>query len=442
MVLSRAAKALRSIHIRLLLVILMAGIGMNVLVLAALSAHRAILADAFGRGVAQYVRYLAKDLGSPPNLERARELAGSTGMMIHYFSPEASWSTSGRMPSVPWERLHMLRDVGRIRAGFFRGNHYVVYKEGNDRKLVFEIARNPERDQRLAWIGLFLVFLVTMLFVGSYWCIRRIMAPLRPLTEGVRRLGSGELDHRVGVKGSNELGELAAAFNRMAEQLQQLMDSKDRMLLDVSHELRSPLTRMKLALAMAPEGPLKESLMEDVTEMERMVTTILENARAQSGGLILERQRIDLLALVRDEVKLHENLAPGVRLENGPEAAELSLDPEKTRMVIRNLLENALKYSREASVPVTVRVHALADAVLVSIQDRGIGIPQEDLPFVFEPFYRVDPSRSRETGGFGLGLSLCKAIMEAHGGSISIESQVGIGTTAHLHFPCEKPEPE
>ncbi|NTU48140.1 MAG: HAMP domain-containing protein, partial [Syntrophobacteraceae bacterium] len=289
MVLSRAAKALRSIHIRLLLVILMAGIGMNVLVLAALSAHRAILADAFGRSVAQYVRYLAKDLGSPPNLERARELAGSTGMMIHYFSPEASWSTSGRMPSVPWERLHMLRDVGRIRAGFFRGNHYVVYKEGNDRKLVFEIARNPERDQRLAWIGLFLVFLVTMLFVGSYWSIRRIMAPLRPLTEGVRRLGSGELDHRVGVKGSNELGELAAAFNRMAEQLQQLMDSKDRMLLDVSHELRSPLTRMKLGLAMAPEGPLKESLMEDVTEMERMVTTILENARAQSGGLILER---------------------------------------------------------------------------------------------------------------------------------------------------------
>jgi signal transduction histidine kinase len=210
----------------------------------------------------------------------------------------------------------------------------------------------------------------------------------------------------------------------------------------VSHELRSPLTRMKLALAMAPKGPLKESLMEDVTEMERMVTTILENARAQGGGLSLERQRIDLVAIVRDEVKLHENLAPGVRLENDPEAAELSLDPEKTRRVIRNLLENALKYSREASVPVTVRVHVLADAVAVSIQDRGIGIPREDLPFVFEPFYRVDPSRSRETGGFGLGLSLCKAIMEAHGGSISIESQVGAGTTAQLQFPRETPEPE
>lgn len=444
MVPDRAAKALRSVHARLFLVILMTGLGMNILALAALSAHRALLADAFGRSVAQYVRYLARDLGSPPSLERARELAASTGMMIHYFSPGASWSTSGRMPSIPWERLHMFRDVGRIRAGFFRGNHYFVYRDGDDRKLVFEIGRNPDKDQRLAWIGLFLVFLVTMLFVGTYWWVRRIMAPLKTLGEGVRKLGAGELDHRVEVKGSDELGELATAFNLMAQRLQELMHSKDRMLLDVSHELRSPLTRMKVALAMAPEGPMKESLMDDIIQMERMVTTILEGARARSGALSLNCEWVNLVALIRDEVKLCENHPPGIRLEDVSDSADvfMYLDRERTRTVLRNLLENAMKYSGESIDPVRVRIHAAEDAVIVSIQDRGIGIPSDDIPFLFEPFYRADPSRSRETGGFGLGLSLCKAIMEAHGGSISIESQIGMGTTVRLKFPRDREAPE
>jgi signal transduction histidine kinase len=289
-------------------------------------------------------------------------------------------------------------------------------------------------------VGASLVILVTLLLIGAYLWIRRIMAPLRQLTQGVRQVGAGRLDHRVAVGRPDELGELASSFNHMAERLQHLIGSKDQMLLDVSHELRSPLTRMKVALEMAPDGALKESLADDVVEMERMVTTILANARAQSRTLSLDLQKIDLAALVRDEIKPYQVQPPGVVMEDPPESAEILVDPDKVKSLLRNVVGNAVKYSKETSGLIEVRLRTEPDSITLEIEDHGIGIPEQDLPFVLEPFYRVDRSRSRETGGFGLGLSLCKAIMEAHGGSISIQSVLGKGTTVRLRFPCRKSE--
>ncbi len=438
MIFSRLGRMVHSIHARLLLVIVVSGMGIHFLLLGALAGHRAIMGDAFRNSVAQYVKYLADDLGSPPELHRAVEVAERTGMTIHYTSPEASWSTSGQPPLVPVEKTHIRHSSERIQAGFSRGHHYLIYRADPERSLLFEITRDPAKDARLIWMGLLLILLVTLLLTGSCLWIRRIMAPLRPLTEGVREVGSGRLDHRVPVRCLDELGELASAFNGMAERLQHLMRSKEQMLLDVSHELRSPLTRMKVALEMAPDGALKESLHEDLGEMERMVTTILANARAQSPNLTLNRQRVDLVSLIAGEMRAFENQPPGVILEEASGPIELFLDPEKMKAVLRNVMENALKYSKESETPVAIRVRRDSESTIVEVEDKGIGICERDLPFVFEPFYRVDRSRSRETGGFGLGLSLCKAVMEAHGGSISIKSAPGMGTTVQLLLPGKK----
>jgi signal transduction histidine kinase len=440
MMLSRLGSSLRLIRTRLLLVIIVSGVGIHLLLLAALTANRALLADAVRNSVAQYASYLVMDLGSPPDFNRAVELAERIGMNIHYFSPEATWSTSGRPPSTSAERLHALDDTGRIQAGGFRRHHFLIYQEDLDHRFIFELVRTPAQDRLLGWVGASLVILVTLLLIGAYLWIRRIMAPLRQLTQGVRQVGAGRLDHRVEVGRPDELGELASSFNHMAERLQHLIGSKDQMLLDVSHELRSPLTRMKVALEMAPDGALKESLAEDVVEMERMVTTILANARSQSHALSLDLQKINLAALIRDEIKPYQLQPPGVVMEDPPESAEILVDTDKVKSLLRNVVGNAVKYSNETSGPIAVRLRTEPDSITLEIEDHGIGIPEQDLPFVLEPFYRVDRSRSRETGGFGLGLSLCKAIMDAHGGSISIQSVFGEGTTVRLHFPHRQSE--
>lgn len=428
-------RALRSIHTRLLLVILVSGLGILLLFRAATYEHRTILANAFRLRVAKYVQYVVKDLGSPPDYGRAVKVADQTDMVICYISPEAHWSTSAlaQWPSV--NPKFKMRITGSIWAERFRGHRYLVYNVDSNHRFMFEMLQDPAGERRLLRVSLIFLFSLILLLAGSFIWIRRILAPLIPLSQGVRRVGAGSLDHRVSIDRADELGELASAFNSMAERLQHLIGAKDRLLLDVSHELRSPLTRMRLALEMSPDGALKDSLAEDIGEMDRIVATILANARMQSGNPALDRQKVDLISLLREAVKPLESQPPGVCLKDAPESVEAFLDPEKTKTVFRNVVGNAIKYSRETSGPVVISARIGPEINTVEIRDEGIGIPEQDLPFVFEPFYRVDRSRSKESGGFGLGLSLCKAIMEAHQGSISIQSAPGKGTTVQLNFP-------
>jgi len=205
----------------------------------------------------------------------------------------------------------------------------------------------------------------------------------------------------------------------------------------VSHELRTPITRINLALEMGPEGMAKDSIRDDLKEMEAMIAEILETARLDSANGKLNLEDADLSALAAEAVAAADARAPGARLI-GARAGEgpiLRVDRARVRKVLANLLDNAIKYSRAGSGPVEVRIEAGPDEVAVRVEDRGVGIPAAELPRLFEPFYRVDPSRARETGGYGLGLSLCKRIMEAHGGSITIASREGEGTEVVLSFP-------
>ncbi len=432
---NRIRRALHSIHVRLLLVITASGLGILILILVAQSARRVIATDAFRNSVGQYVRYLVNDMGNPPDFDRAVEIARNNGMIIHYLPPRGGWSTSGQALSPYVAQNPDWPATGSVRTGKYRGHTYFTYQADSEHRFVFEMVGGPPEDRRLAWLDLSLVFCLALLLTGAFFWGRRIMAPLHPLSQGVRLVGAGHLDHRVHIHCNDELGELASAFNWMAEQLQHLIRSKDQMLLDVSHELRSPLTRMRVALEMAPDGPLKESLDEDIREMDRMVMTILANARMQSGNLDLHRQMIDMVPLIREAIQPMKDEPPGVLVSDAPESLEAFLDHEKVKIVIRNVVGNAIKYSHAASRPISILLRPETDSDIIEIRDEGVGIPVQDLAFVFEPFYRVDRSRSRETGGFGLGLSLCKAIMEAHGGSISIQSTPGEGTIVRLEFP-------
>jgi signal transduction histidine kinase len=214
-----------------------------------------------------------------------------------------------------------------------------------------------------------------------------------------------------------------------------MLDSKERLLLDVSHELRSPLTRVGVALEFIPDGQAKESIRADLEEMTHMISTILDTARSHHVHSDVRLSSGDLIPLLRASVADVDDQPPGVDATGLPAELVCRLDSSKMAIVFRNVLENALKYSAEDSPPVEVTVERRPPFAVVRIRDFGVGIPEAELEAVLEPFYRVDKSRSRRTGGFGLGLSLCKTIMDAHGGKIEISSSPGHGTSVSLSIP-------
>ena len=279
-----------------------------------------------------------------------------------------------------------------------------------------------------------LLLMLLVIIVAGHAMLRRILAPVRWLEQGVASLSAGDLGVTVPRRTNDELGALTDAFNRMVGNIGEMVRARDQLLLDVSHELRSPLTRMKVALALCESGDQTARLSANVSEMEVLVTELLELERLRRGRGLRLREH-DLMEIVRDAVSTFRDVAPGVRLAAAPERLPLSIDADKVRAVLGNLLENASKYAMPDSSEVRVFVDPSACAVRLRITDDGPGIPESDLPNLFEPFFRVDRSRSKRTGGWGLGLSLCKRIMAAHGGNIEVQNNPGRGATFTLSFP-------
>lgn len=283
-----------------------------------------------------------------------------------------------------------------------------------------------------------LLFLFLLVILGVVLSTQRILQgllrPLRVLNEGVVRLGEGDLGVTVPRTTNDEFASLTDAFNLMAGRVREMIGARDQLLVDVSHELRSPLTRMKVALELMPANAQRAQLSSDVTEMERMITGLLELERLRSGhGVNPTRQ--DIVPILRAAVASFADRPPGVEFNTDSADIVIDVDAEQLRTVMRNLLENAVKYSLPDSRAIRVTAEKRAAGAVVSVADDGAGIPSEDRERVFEPFFRVDRSRSKESGGYGLGLSICRRVMEAHGGRIAVESANGRGTSFVLSFP-------
>ena len=427
----------RSIFTKLLVVVLFTGLVIHILVGGFFWAYRTMISQPFQKNIAQYLDYMIADMGLPPNPERAQRLAEQSSLQIHFEGREAKWSTSGKFPKIRQRRLHSLPEYPNIRFGKHRRRPLVQVDRPQGR-YIFELApfHHPDPEHRKPMVILLVV--LTLILVGTFFLIRRILRPVRWLNEGVQEVGQGNLNHRVPEKGADELKRLAEAFNDMTQRIRDMLQTKEQLLLDVSHELRSPLTRMKVALEFLPDSQAKTSLAGDMAEMEKMISEILENARMHHLHGRLNRKPYNLVELLEQILPEFVDLPPGVHSENLPSEAICSIDPEQAGTALKNVLTNAIKYSTPESAPVVITMESKPPYVIIRIADNGIGIPEEEQPYIFEPFYRVDKSRTKGTGGFGLGLSLCKTIMEAHGGKIELESRPGEGTIVSLFFSCEK----
>jgi len=429
-------RIIRSVFTKLLLVIVLTGICVNIVVGGFFWIHRSAAGRPLHKNIVQYLNYIIDDLGTPPSLVRARQIGAQAALQIYFESPDLSWSTAEN--SFDIQQVHW-RDWSQhplIRLGRYHGHHFVELSHDSGR-FVFGLDKSFELDPERKRLVVILLSMLTLIFVGAFLSIRWILKPVRWLNEGVREVSRGNLNHRVPLKRSDELRDLAAAFNDMTERIRDMLDTKEQLLLDVSHELRSPLTRVKVALEFLPDGRAKESITGDVADMEKMINEILERARMHHLHGKLKLARRILADLLNDVLPEFENRPPGVQAGDMPVDIEVKVDPEQIKTVFKNILTNAIKFSRPDSEPVRVRVKRRPSDIVVQIVDNGIGIPPDELRFIFEPFYRVDKSRTKDTGGYGLGLSLCKTIMEAHGGRIVIESTPNVGTTVLLHFPVD-----
>jgi signal transduction histidine kinase len=427
-------RIIRSIFTKLLAVIVLAGICINLVVGGFFWHYRNLAGGAFHKNVAQYLNYLIADMGNPPSLERAREIARQSLLQIRYESPALSWSTSEDLPATFKGRFMAWRQAPDVRLGNYRGR-YVIEVDRKPGRFIFGLSQNLQIDGQRSRLLVLMFVLLSAILAAAFLAIRYILRPVKWMNTGVRQVGQGNLKHRVPLKSADELRDLAAAFNDMTARIDDMLQSKDRLLLDISHELRTPITRMKVALEFLPESRARKSLQADIIEMEKMVTGILETARLRHKYAELKKQPTDLVALLKQAAAAFENRPPGIETVDLPAELRLPVDPRQIKTVFDNVLSNAVKYCEPGSDPVKITLERRASEAIVRIEDHGIGIPQEELAHIFEPFYRVDRSRSKETGGYGLGLSLCRTIMEAHGGKIEVQSRLKEGTTLALFFP-------
>ncbi len=273
---------------------------------------------------------------------------------------------------------------------------------------------------------------------------RRILSPIKALTKAARRLGQGDFSQRLELKDKGEVGELARAFNSMAGDLKRAEQLRRNMVADVAHELRTPLSNIRGYLEAVNDGLMKadakaiQSLNEESNRLSRLVDELQELSLAEAGELKLQRQAGDISRLIDQAVVAvqAQATAKGVSLSTdlGEELPSVNIDSQRMAQVLHNLLDNAIAHTDHGD-SITVSAVREGDCIEVAVTDTGEGIPDEDLPNIFERFYRVDKSRARATGGSGLGLTIAKRLVEAHGGSIEARSEPGKGTRFTFTLP-------
>lgn len=279
----------------------------------------------------------------------------------------------------------------------------------------------------------------------SFAISRRILRPVEALTLAARRMEAGDLDQRVEVQGRDEIGDLARAFNAMAERRATAERLRRDLVSDVAHELRSPLTNLRCQIEALQDGLVRPSteslgsLAEEAALLETLIDDLQDLALAEAGQLDLERAPLDLATEVERAVRAVRSRMEEARLrvevDLPPDLPPVDADARRLAQILRNLLGNALTHTPPGGT-VRVRGWRVGGEVEVTVEDTGPGIPREHLPFLFERFYRTDASRTRATGGAGLGLAIVKQWTAAHGGRVWVQSEEGRGSMFGFSLPA------
>jgi len=287
----------------------------------------------------------------------------------------------------------------------------------------FQPASHSEHDI----LGSLTAMAVGILIV-SILLVRSITAPLRTLAGAAHRIGTDVSAYEVPETGPREIRQVAKAFNDMQARIRRLINDRTQTLAAVSHDLKTPLTRLRLRGEFVADSALRKAIDTDLDEMERMIDQALAFLRGDATGE--ESKPVDIGSILKTICDQAADGGHDVVLSGDPHAA-VTCKPLAIKRALTNLIDNAVKYGKRARVSLADRPHEL----LVTIEDDGPGIPQIERERVFDPFYRIEGSRSRETGGTGLGLTLARTVVRAHGGDITLDSRDGAGLRVVVALP-------
>ena len=314
--------------------------------------------------------------------------------------------------------------------------------------------RNPAEALFLNNVNRMLVFgaigaLVVSLLLGIFLA-RTLTRPIREITTATRAVAEGDLAHKVPVRSRDELGELATSFNLMSSKLAHSVNLRRQMTADIAHELRTPISVILGHTEAMHDGVLPPSeetfdiIRDEALRLERMVEDLRTLSRADAGELVLNCRLTPVQDLVDQAIKAYRPHATKkdikLHLEIYPNLPDVNIDPDRMAQVLSNLLSNALRYTPQGG-DITLSTKHTAGDVEIRVHDSGPGIEPEELPNVFDRFYRTDKSRQRESGGSGLGLAIAKSIVEGHGGRIWAESDSDKGTTIVIALPIPTENP-
>ncbi|MCP3689099.1 MAG: HAMP domain-containing histidine kinase [Gammaproteobacteria bacterium] len=382
--------------------------------------------------LSQYIQYLVNDVGTPPDLDRAKDLSRRLPFELRIEGPELDWTSSSKLNHA---------DEYQLQPAPYPYNNYLISHHSEDHLLLVEhdgyrflfavesSFRSGSKD-RHGVLFMLLGGVLILLYLG----VRRLFRPLLDVSRHLKKIGTGQLDETLNIPGNGELAQLAKGINQMTVEIKSMLESKAGLLLAISHELRSPITRMRINLELLEDAKTRQTLVDDLQEMEQLVSAILESERLNTRHAVLNRTSFNMAEIIENTINQYfENYLIYSELSN----IVVKMDEVRIRLLIKNIIDNACRYSSDSEMPVMVSLTSSAHELIFSVVDSGPGVDEAEIAHITDAFYRTDSSRLRKTGGYGLGLYLCRLIVEAHGGRLIISSARGQGMTVEAHFPLD-----
>ena len=381
-------------------------------------------------------RYLSKTLFSyvvntfpPEELDRVR-LDGTT---FKVFPLDRLPADSG----LPFNELldGIRRDPDGVAITVHHDRYMAAAINGNMLVVLPQFGRALS-SQALALVGLVVITILVVLIVNVV-SIRYLTLPFSVFKRVVKNVDDGNLSYRVPLeKTYGEFRDLANSFNGMLQRLDHVNAARRHMLLAIPHEVRTPLARLKVRKELVADQELRREISRDINSLEEILDTILQTERLQSREGTIKREEIDVEAFFCEIVDDFREHYDKLTLVLDTAADTFHADGFSVGLLLKNLISNAIRYGRDRPITVTVTQAATApDTLILSVADEGIGIPESQIPYMTEPFWRLDESRQRKSGGYGLGLYLCDTITKSHDGKLTIQSKVDQGTTVTVTLP-------